>query len=308
MIKFSYLHSSGVPGRVGAHLEESSLCRGRLTSVSGRPSLVHHHGLSSEQTHQMGRLFPLNHPHLVKTNCKVRTWKNDKTIVTVLMSFTKQTRAHWRVNYPKAVGNQITPDRSSPLLCRVKSASSASVKWLLRSWVRTQDGSMVLSQVLFHRLVGVKVCAMRSDDISCVWKLFYVSLRSAALSQIFMAVSKSSVSWVYMTGGREDGESLDFYVVVQGRTLPNNRHTCDCASSATIRETVCLPASCLVSHGWSSVFKLWYLILHRQWNILFLVSISCVYSPPEQTNQRPSQSLASASKPKTRRRQSEQRV
>ena len=94
MIKFSYLHSSGVPGRVGAHLEESSLCRGRLTSVSGRPSLVHHHGLSSEQTHQMGRLFPLNHPHLVKTNCKVRTWKNDKTIVTVLMSFTKQTRAH----------------------------------------------------------------------------------------------------------------------------------------------------------------------------------------------------------------------
>lgn len=114
VIKLSYLHSSGVPGRVGAHLEESSLCRGRLTSVSGRPSLVHHHGLSSEQTHQMGRLFPLHHPHLVKTNAKVRTWKNHKTLVTVLMSFAKQTRALWRVNHPKAVGNQITPDRSSP--------------------------------------------------------------------------------------------------------------------------------------------------------------------------------------------------
>lgn len=93
VIKLSYLHSSGVPGRVGAHLEESSLSRGRLTSVSGRPSLVHHHGLSSEQTHQMGWLFPLHHPHLVKTNAKVRTWKNHKTLVAVLMSFAKQTRA-----------------------------------------------------------------------------------------------------------------------------------------------------------------------------------------------------------------------
>lgn len=63
---FSYLHSSGVSCRVGAHLEESSLCRSGLTPVSGRSSLVHHHGLSSKQAHEMGRLFTLHYPHLIR--------------------------------------------------------------------------------------------------------------------------------------------------------------------------------------------------------------------------------------------------
>lgn len=65
MVNMSYLHSPGVSCRVGAHLEESSLSRSRLTSLPGRSSLVHHHGLPSEQTHQVGRLLALYHPHLV---------------------------------------------------------------------------------------------------------------------------------------------------------------------------------------------------------------------------------------------------
>lgn len=72
----------------------------------------------------------------------------------------------------------------------------------------------------------------------------------------------------------------------------NIPHTCDCASSTTIKETVRLSASCLVSHCWSPVFKLCYLILHQQWNILFLVTLL------EQTNQRPSQSLHQLLNPK----------
>lgn len=167
---------------------------------------------------------------------------------------------------------------------------------------------MELSRVLCHRLVGVKVCAMRSDDTSCVWSCFMLVFGLQPLSSIFMAFSKSSSSWVQMTGGREDNESLSLHVAVHGRTLPNYKHTCDRASSATIGGTVRLSASCLVSHCWSSVFKLCYHILHRQWNILFLASTSFAYSPLEQTNRRPSHSPPSASKPKARHRQPEQRV
>lgn len=77
---FSYLHGSGVSCGVGAHLEESSLCRSGLTSLSGRSSLVHHHGLSSKHTHEMGRLFPLHHPHLVHKRQKLKP-RNHKTAV-----------------------------------------------------------------------------------------------------------------------------------------------------------------------------------------------------------------------------------
>lgn len=63
--KSSYLHGTGVSCGVGAHLEESSLCGRGLTSLSGCAPPVHHHGLSSEQTHQVRWLFPLHHPHLV---------------------------------------------------------------------------------------------------------------------------------------------------------------------------------------------------------------------------------------------------
>lgn len=62
----SYLYSAGVSSRVGAHLEESSLGWSRLTSLPGRPSLVHHHGLPSEQAHQVGRFLSLYDPHLVE--------------------------------------------------------------------------------------------------------------------------------------------------------------------------------------------------------------------------------------------------
>jgi len=67
-ISSSYLHGSGVSRRVGAHLEESRLLGRRLPPLSGRAALVHHHGPASEQTHQVGRLFALHHPHLAHTH------------------------------------------------------------------------------------------------------------------------------------------------------------------------------------------------------------------------------------------------
>ncbi len=81
---FSYLHSSGVSCRVGAHLEEAGLCWSGLTSFSGRPSLVHDHGLSSKQTHQVGRLLPLHHPHLTHKHPKLNN-KNGTMIFTGIL-------------------------------------------------------------------------------------------------------------------------------------------------------------------------------------------------------------------------------
>lgn len=60
----THLHGSGVPRRVGAHLEEPGLCRSRLAPVPGRPPPVDHHGLAAEQAHEVGRLLALDHPHL----------------------------------------------------------------------------------------------------------------------------------------------------------------------------------------------------------------------------------------------------
>lgn len=61
------LHGPGASRRVRAHLEQASLCRFGLTSLPGRTSLIHHHGLSTKQTHEVCRLLTLNHTHLRNT-------------------------------------------------------------------------------------------------------------------------------------------------------------------------------------------------------------------------------------------------
>lgn len=73
MFVLTDLHSPGASSRVGADLEEASFCRLGLTSIPGCSSLIHHHGLSTKQTHEVCWLFTLNHTHLRNTYTQLNT-------------------------------------------------------------------------------------------------------------------------------------------------------------------------------------------------------------------------------------------
>lgn len=60
----THLYSSCSAGGGLTNVEEAGAASTRLSSFTGRPSIMDHHGLALEQAHQVGGFLALGHTHL----------------------------------------------------------------------------------------------------------------------------------------------------------------------------------------------------------------------------------------------------